>query len=339
MSVKILVTGSNGFIGSHLVEELTKRRYDVYCLVRKTSNLSYLRGLDVKYLYGDVEDKKSLEEAVKNGFDYIFHLAAVVRAVDPQTYYKVNLEGTKNLLEVSAKFNPRCLQMFIFLSSQAVTGPSPSDASHDEEKPKNENDACNPITDYGKSKLLAEQEVMKYKDNIPVVIIRPSTVYGPRDKDVYFIFKLANYGIFPIIGDKNRKISVCFVKDLVNALVSLVERKFNTEINGKIYFIAEEKPYRWDEIGEVLSTALRKKLVKLTIGKNTLFLAAAISEQTAKLFSKGQTIFNRQKAQELIGSWACDVSLAKKELRFVAKIPLLEGARITFSWYKKHRWL
>jgi nucleoside-diphosphate-sugar epimerase len=329
MNTKILVTGSNGFIGSHLVEELVKRKYDVYCLVRKTSNLSYLQGLNVKYIYGDVCHKESLEEAVKD-VDYIFHLAAVVRAVEPQIYYKVNQEGTKNLLEACVKFNAQ-LRKFIFLSSQAVTGPSYT--------VKNENEACSPITDYGKSKYLAEQEVAKYKNKIPIVTIRPSTVYGPRDKDVYFIFKLANYGIFPIIGDKDRKISVCFVKDLVKVLTSIVEKEFGADINGKTYFIAEEKCYTWGEVGEILSIALKKKLIKIHVGENILFSAAAISERAAKLFSRGQTIFNRQKAHELLGNWACDVSLAKKELGFTAETPLLEGARVTFNWYRENGWL
>ena len=186
MKTKVLITGANGFIGSHLVEYLSRHDYEISCLIRKTSNLQWLEKSSVEFITGEITDKTSLVHAVTEK-DYIFHLASLTKAISPVDYYRVNTEGAKNLLQACAMHNP-ALKRFVLVSSQAAAGPSPSEKAIDETFPPH------PITDYGKSKWEAEKIAREYMEKIPITIIRPPAVYGPRDRDVYVQFKMVKGG-------------------------------------------------------------------------------------------------------------------------------------------------
>jgi nucleoside-diphosphate-sugar epimerase len=134
-----LVTGATGFIGSHLVEALLQKGVQVRCLVRKTSDLSWLKNLPIEVFRGNCNDKASLEEAVK-GVDQVFHLAGVTKAVEEKTYFEVNALGTENLIHACLENNPR-LQKFVYVSSQAAAGPCQNGGK------KRESDRCEPVSD------------------------------------------------------------------------------------------------------------------------------------------------------------------------------------------------
>jgi len=119
--LKALVTGGTGFIGSHLVEALLQRGIQVRCLLRKTSDMKWLKGLPVEVRFGDCNDKTSLREAV-GGVEQVFHLAGVTKAIHEKTYFEVNAFGTENLIHACLEHNPR-IEKFIYLSSQAAAGP------------------------------------------------------------------------------------------------------------------------------------------------------------------------------------------------------------------------
>ncbi|MEO8447108.1 MAG: NAD(P)-dependent oxidoreductase, partial [bacterium] len=174
--MKALVTGATGFVGSHLVDRLIEKNYEVYCLKRKTSSTKWLDGKNVKFVEGDLFSNEALGNCIRE-MDYVFHVAGLVKAKTKQGFYHGNTEATKNLLEITYKVNPG-IKKFIFISSQAAAGPTLTD------KPKDENDKPEPITTYGITKLKAEEEVEKYKDKFPVTIIRPPAVFGPRDTEI-----------------------------------------------------------------------------------------------------------------------------------------------------------
>lgn len=178
----ILVTGANGFIGSHLVRQLLSLKEkenwkeEIVCLVRSTSNLSSLKGLNVKLVIGDLRDKETLVNAVKEA-KYIFHLGAELYAISRNRFLAANTEGTRNLISVVAKYNRHNLERFLFVSSQAAAGPSPN------MEPTNEdNEPPPPVSWYAESKLEAEKIVMQYVPEIDVTIVRPCSVYGERTR-------------------------------------------------------------------------------------------------------------------------------------------------------------
>ena len=182
---RVLVTGGTGFIGSHLVERLLGNGYDVTCLVRELRQVRWLQGMEVRLAQGDCMLPESLADAVP-GVSLVFHCAGLTKGKHARDYYSVNHLGTKNLLDACARHNPG-MRKFILVSSLAAAGPSGRTAGKTTDTP-------HPVSDYGRSKLLAEEETLKFKDRFPVVILRPSAVYGPRDADVFELFRWAAKG-------------------------------------------------------------------------------------------------------------------------------------------------
>ena len=325
---KALVTGATGFVGSHLVEELLDKGYQVRCLVRKTSNLRWLSGLDLEYAYGNIAEKSSLKDAVKD-IDFIFHVAGLTKAKNREEYFKANAEGTKNLVEVCLEENPQ-VQKFVYISSQAAVGPG------DDMKPLDETAPCRPITHYGESKLEGERIVLQHASQLPVTIIRPPAVYGPRDSDMLGFFKVANKGFRISFGRGESFLSLCYVKDLINGIILAAE---NPKSIGQIYFIADDKVYSWTEAFKIIARVLNKRTIPLRIPKSIVLFLAFILEHFSKLFGR-TAVFNTQKAKEITQRyWILDVSKAKAELGFSPRYDLERGAKETVRWYKEKGWL
>jgi nucleoside-diphosphate-sugar epimerase len=333
---KALVTGANGFVGSHLVEGLLSKGYHVICLVRKTSNLRWLSGLNVEYVYADISEKESLSREagssgknVLNDVDFVFHVAGLTKAKSKEEYFKANYEGTKNLLEAYVENNQQ-IKRFVYISSQAAVGPGKDDQPLDETAP------CNPVTDYGKSKLEGEKIVLEFSSKLPVTIIRPPAVYGPRDSDILSFFKVANYGFKTFFGKGESYLSLCYIEDLIDGIILAAE---SPKATGQIYFIADDQIYSWKEAFRIVAKVLNKKTITLKIPKVFLYAIAFVSENVARLLGK-PTVINVQKVREITQKyWLCDVSKAKRELGFSPQYPLEEGAKKTVRWYKEKGWL
>ncbi|MEW5902595.1 MAG: NAD(P)-dependent oxidoreductase, partial [Acidobacteriota bacterium] len=220
-SKKALVTGATGFIGSHLAEELLRRGYEVRCLVRRPRRGDWIERLAVQLVLGDCRDKPSLFSAVEE-VDYVFHLAAVINALSWDEYYQANVLGTLNLLEACAERNPR-LRKFVLVSSISAAGPS------ERGRPLREEDPCRPISDYGRSKKMAEEAVAERGGRFPWVIVRPPNVTGPRQKELEEVIRLIKKRIKPLVGEEEPQTSLCYVGDVVDALILCAEKP---EANG-----------------------------------------------------------------------------------------------------------
>ena len=326
--MKALVTGATGFIGSHLVEALLEKNVEVRCLVRPESNRRWLRDREIEFCTGDCRDPGSLLAAV-TGVDLVFHLAGVVRARNYEEYFLSNSIGTRNLLTACLKGNPG-LGHFVLVSSQAAAGPSPDG------QPLHEYDAARPISAYGWSKLMAEKEVLEIKNELPVAIVRPSPVYGPRDRDFHSLFKMIKLGLSPVIGREKRYIHLTYVRDVVEGTWLAAHSK-QTETGP--YFLADQRCYSWREIGQVLGEVFNKKTRQLTIPKSVSWLIARCAELWAALLRRPATL-NREKRREMLARyWLCDTTLAREQLGFRATHPLPVGARYTLRWYRDNRWL
>jgi dihydroflavonol-4-reductase len=325
---RALVTGANGFVGSHLVEGLLERGYRVRGLVRKTSNLRWLSGLEFEHIYGDIADKDSLKGVFEN-VDLVFHSAGLTKAKNKEEYFSANAEGTRNLAEACLEENPK-LQRLVYISSQAAVGPGA------DERPLNENASCRPITDYGESKLAGEKIVLQHSSQLPITIIRPPAVYGPRDAGVLGFFKVVSKGFRVSFGKGESFLSLVYVKDLVDGIIQAAE---NPGSVGQIYFIADDKVYSWKEAFSIIATALDKRTVPLRIPKSVVFFLAFISENFSKVLGK-TAAFNTQKAKEITQRyWGLDVSKAKAELGYSPKYGFERGAAETVRWYQDMGWL
>lgn len=325
---RVLVTGGTGFVGSHLVERLLRYGYDVTCLVRNLRNLRWIEGLNVRLAQGDCTQPESLVAAVQ-GVSLVFHCAALTKARLARNYYIVNHLGTKNLLEACARYNPG-IEKFILVSSQAAAGPSPDG------RPVDDGNTARPVSDYGRSKLLAEGEARAYKDRLPVVIIRPSSVYGPRDADVYELFRWASRGLTFEMTGGDRYFNLCYVEDLAASLVLSAE--LGTK-SGSVYFVAENRSYSWSEFRALLLSTggVKARTIKLPYGAAYLI---GLATELGSLFTKKPGLTNRQKVREAAQRyWLCDVGKIENDLRFRAEYPLQKGLELTWQWYRKNKWL
>jgi nucleoside-diphosphate-sugar epimerase len=326
--MKVLVTGSTGFIGSHLVELLIKNGHEVRCLIRKTSSLNWLKGLPVQYLEGDLFDLAALRRAVE-GVGFVYHSAGLTKAKTEEEYFRANVTGTRNLLEAVSEVSPG-LSRFVLVSSQTAVGPSPTITPIIEEA------SPHPITSYGRSKLKAEEACISLASNLNITICRLPAVYGPRDRDVFEFFHTMSMGLQPVVGFRDKYVSLIHVRDVVRGLVLAAE---SSKAIGQTYFISSKDIYNWRDVGNTTKEVLRKSAFRLRIPEAGVYMIAGIAEVMAK-FSPKPALINFEKARDMVQDyWTCDSSKARRDFGYEQEVSLEEGVRDTVSWYKTMGWL
>lgn len=327
-SVNVLVTGGTGFVGSHLVDLLLEKQYNVRCLIRTSSDTKWLRNKPMEFVYGDLFDGNALREAV-SGVEYVYHSAGVTKARTKEEYYRGNAIGTKNLLETTLRHNPK-LKRFVHISSQAAVGPSETRTPIAEDRP------ANPLTTYGKSKWQAEEECHAMIGRLPITIVRPPVVYGERDKDVFEFFNTYKKGLQPMVGFSEKLVSMIHVVDLVRGIVMAGE---SSRTAGETYFITSARQYGWKEIGEATRKAMNRKALRVRLPEFVVYIIAAFAE-CFSLFSSKAALINFEKARDMVQDyWTCDPSKAKRDFGFEQEISLEAGIRRTVDWYRANQWL
>jgi len=321
--MKVLVTGSNGFIGSHLAEVLARRGDDVVCLVRKTSRTDSLAGAKVGFAVGDVRDLESLRPAVR-GMDRIFHLAGVINASSWAAYHEANTVGTQNLIGACLEENPG-LEKFVFVSSISALGPSPPGKALDETA------ECRPVSDYGRSKRLAEQAVLEAAGRLPVTILRPANILGPRQSELFESIKLLSRGIKPLVGRVESRTSVAAVEDLVRAIVLAAD---DPRSRGQIYLVTDGCSYSWRELTDAVAFALGPRRRYLKIPFPVQYAVAAGSELGARLKRTTPRLTRSNVTAPRKFDWVYDGSKIGRELGFVPEHDMADAVRRTVEWYR-----
>jgi nucleoside-diphosphate-sugar epimerase len=325
---KAFVTGATGFIGSHLVDELLKKNYEIRCLIRKNSNTKWLKDKPVEFIEGDLFTDEVLKKAL-NEVDYVYHVGGVTFAKKKEEFIRGNIDATKSLLEAAYKYNPG-LKKFIHVSSQAGVGPS------FDGKPIDETRDYFPLTAYGRSKVEAEKTVISFFDKLSATIVRPSAVYGPRDYAIYEYFKSMSRGLQPLIGFDNKLVSLIHGVDLVKGFILAGESEISS---SSIYFISSEKFYNWRDVGAMTQRLLGRKTVKVVIPHFAVKTTAFFS-QVFGFFSSKPTVLNIEKSRELTQRfWICSIEKAQRELGFKESFTLEEGFKDTIDWYRKEGWI
>jgi 2-alkyl-3-oxoalkanoate reductase len=327
--VRILLTGGSGFIGSYVADQFSELGHTVRALVRSSSDkraLGNVPGLELAT--GAVNDLASLDEAVK-GCDAVVHVAGLVKARSTKEFFDVNAEGTKNLLE--AAIAAGSVRRFVQVSSLAAIGPSFDGQPVDEDTPPH------PVNDYGRSKLAGEVAVLAASEKIPVTVIRPPLVYGPRDHETLSFFKAIKHGMLPIIGDGRNTLSVIYAVDCAAAIVAAA---LSDGPSGKAYFVEDGAIYVWREALEDVEKALGKRaFLHRGMPMWTLRLAAAASQTRGK-FSNTAQMLTLDKVKELEQRhWVCGGAAARRDLAWAPQVQWPEGVRLAAEWYRKEGWL
>lgn len=314
--MKALITGANGFIGSHLVQELVNRGWAVSCLVRKTSRLESLQGSSVGMVIGDTRDKESLRQAVR-GQEVVFHLAGAINAPDLKTYHEINAVGTLNLVEACLEENP-ALRKFVHVSSISAAGPSPSGTALREE------DECRPISDYGRSKREAEVFILERGDRLAATIIRPPNVIGPRQKELADSIRLIRKRILPLVGTGETQTSLAAVGDVVAALILAAEKP---ESRGQIYFVTDGRAHSWREITRTVVEALGMRGPFLKVPYGVQYAVAAAIEAVARIRRKTPALSRAIVKDSRRYFWVYDSSKIERELGFRPSFEVTESIR------------
>ncbi|RMF60110.1 MAG: NAD(P)-dependent oxidoreductase [Calditrichaeota bacterium] len=327
--MRYFVTGATGFIGSWVAQFLVEKGEEVTCLIRESSNLRWLKELPVELVKGSLFQPETLKEAIKQA-DYVLHIAGVTKALSIEDYYRGNVDTTRNLMELIRGYNPG-IKKLVFLSSQAAVGPSL------EGRALVESDPPHPISDYGRSKLKSEEVVLKYQNEIPVTILRPPAVYGPRDSDILNVFKNIHWGVNLKVGIKDQVVSIIHVHDLARGIILAAELPQSA---GETYFICNDEPVAWSEVTYYLQDIMNKKrVITISIPPGVARGIATLIEFQARLRGK-PTILNRQKIAEVDAQyWVISNEKIKNQLHFVPHIPLYDGLFETWRWYRQMGWL
>jgi len=326
--MNIGITGASGFIGYHLLNKLIELGYNVKIFRRKSSRPLKIEDTEkIKFVYGDYLNPESLRDFVAE-LDYLIHCGGVIKALHKEDFIQGNFISTRNLVDAVNRYN-KSLKRFIFLSSQSAQGPSKG-----KDNLRREDDPPEPVSWYGKSKLMAENYIINHIE-VPYTIFRPSSVYGEGDKETARFFKYAKVGVFPFpAGEKH--INLIYVKDLVNIIIKSLE--FEVAQN-QIYFVSDGINYSLSEIAEFLKTLLKKKyFITLKIPLMLMIPVFSVSEFFSKLIKK-PSMLNMDKLRELKEKyWLGSTEKIENELGFKAQFNVFRGFPVVYKWYKENQW-
>ncbi|MDL2265905.1 NAD(P)-dependent oxidoreductase [Parabacteroides sp. OttesenSCG-928-G21] len=334
---KVLITGASGFIGSFLVKEALRRDYEVWAGVRLTSSRANLQDERIRFISLQLNDLEVLSCQLSNhkeeygSWDYVIHNAGLTKALNKADFYRVNAEYTNNLIK-ALQLSEAVPEKFLLMSSLSTFGGG-NDKTYEPIRP----DSLQvPETEYGKSKLEAENYV-RHQTLCPFVILRPTGVYGPGDKDYFMEIKSIQSGFDFAVGSPPQQLTFIYVKDL--AEVAFVALESGKAINRE-YFVADGEVYSDEDFARMIQEILGKKhLFRARIPAPLVYMVCVCSEWIGKLLKKSMTL-NTDKYRILKQrNWICDASLLQDELDFRPTYTLREGLTEAIAWYRENKWL
>ncbi|SIQ85076.1 NAD-dependent epimerase/dehydratase family protein [Pontibacter lucknowensis] len=330
MKERVLITGASGFVGHHLVEAAVQAGLEVYAAVRPSSEVAHLQNFDIHYTSLKFNDSAALvKELEEKQYHYIIHAAGITKAKSEQEYNSVNADYTQKLALAALEADIP-LKKFVFISSLAALGP----VVYSDTTPIHEQSKAQPVTAYGKSKLLAEQYLAELKD-LPLVVLRPTAVYGPREKDIFIVLKTLNLGLEPYISNKPQWLSFVYVKDLARAVIQAL----GSEIHHAYYNVSDGNSYDRYALATITKRILGRKAIRFHVPMGVVTVMARLLEAAYATSSKMPAL-NKEKLNELAAeNWNCSIDRIRQDLGFVPEYDLEKGLAHTLKWYKENNWL
>ena len=331
--MKILITGASGFIGSFIVEEALKRGFETWAAVRKSSSKAYLQDERINFIELNLSSKEQLVEQLKGkGFDYVVHAAGVTKCLNKQDFSRINTLGTESLVDALIEVGMP-LKRLVFISSLSIFGAIKEQQPYEEIR---ETDSPQPNTAYGKSKLEAEKYLESLGTRVPYIILRPTGVYGPREKDYFIMAKSIKGHSDFAVGYKRQDITFVYVQDVVQAVFLALEKGEN----GRKYFLSDGLVYQSTTFSDLIHEELgRPWWIRITapvwVLRIVTFFGEYVGRMTGKVTALNNDKYNILKQR----NWRCDIQPAIDELGYQPKYDLKQGVKETIKWYKDNGWL
>jgi len=319
--MKVLITGAGGFIGSHLVDSQLEQGHDVRA-VDLHLNLLQPQSANphLEAICGDITDKNLLNKLV-NGVEVIYHLASAHLDVSlsDEHYRRVNVGATRSLLEAASMAGVR---RFVHCSSVGVIGDV-------ENPPADETTDCHPTNIYEQTKLEGEREALAYshRTGLPVVVMRPAWVYGPRCPRTSKLMRTISKGRFLFFGNGQNLRHPVYIKDAVKGLELCASAE---GVNGEVFIIAGESAVPVAELVSVMSRELGVRAPKLHLPIALGLLGGYSLEMAFKLISK-QPPFSRRSVDFFLKHNAYNIGKAKRMLSYQPQMDLRAGIKKTIQ--------
>lgn len=330
--MKILITGASGFIGSFIVEEALRRGFETWAAVRGSSSRQFLTDERIHFIELNLSSEEQLCEQLKDHqFDYVVHAAGVTKCLKKTDFHRINTEGTQNLVRVLLALQMR-IKRFVYISSLSIMGAIREQQPYTEIL---ESDEAKPNTAYGKSKLEAEKWLATVKD-LPYVVLRPTGVYGPRERDYFMMAKSIRAHTDFAVGYKPQDITFVYVLDVVQAIFLALEKG----APGRKYFLSDGQVYRSSAFSDLIRRELGNPWwIRITAPLWLLRIITFCGEYVGRITGKVTALNNDKYHIMKQRNWRCDIGPARRELGFEPKFQLEEGVRLTIRWYKENGWL
>lgn len=326
----VLVTGATGFTGTHLVKALCAAGVKVRAIVRSTSNREALNDLPVEWVEGDVFDQQTVKRACQN-VKYIFHVAAAYREakISDEVYWNVHVKSTQLLVEYASQ--QTAFKRFVHISTVGVHG-------HIKSPPADESCAFSPGDQYQVTKVEAENWIRKFaRDNdFPISVIRPAAIYGPGDRRLLKVFKLAKLPIIPVLGFGCKGLyHLIHVTDLVNFMILAAD---HPRALGEVYICGNENPISIKDMIALISKRLNRTPRFVRLPATPFFLLGDLCELICKPLNIEPPIYRRRVAFFTKDRWFKTDKL-REHTGFKAQYTNSSGIEELTDWYREAGWL
>ncbi len=322
--MRVALTGATGFVGSHLLEALARRGDTLACLVRTATLEPPLRALGARVVKGDLADERALADLV-DGAEVVHHVAGRVAAPSEAEFLRVNRDGTRRVVEAAARAGVRRL---VYVSSLAVTGPTVPGRPLDASGPPR------PVTAYGRSKQAGEEEVRA--GGVPFTIVRPPVVFGPRDREVLRLFRIARTGVVPVLGDGTQELSLVFGPELADALVAAA---VSPRTEGGTYHAAHPDVITQRGFVEAIARAVGRRPRVIALPPPVVRAGLRLSGLVARLRGRA-SVLDPAKGDELLApAWACTTAELERDAGWRSRVSLEEALVRTARAYRDAGWL
>ena len=333
--MKILVTGASGFIGSFIVEEGLRRGMEVWAAMRRSSSKQFLKDPRINFIELNLDSTEQLIEQLRgHEFDYVVHAAGVTKCLNKADFHRINTEGTKHLVNALLALQMP-LRRFVYVSSLSVFGAIREQQPYEAIR---ESDTPQPNTEYGRSKLEAEQwlDQLQTDQPFPYVVLRPTGVYGPRERDYFLMAQSIKQHSDFAVGYKRQDITFVYVEDVVQA-VFLACEKGQT---GRKYFLSDGEVYQSSTFSDLIRRELGSPwCLRITAPIWVLRIVTWIGDKVGRMTGKISALNNDKYHILRQRNWRCDIEPARRELGYEPKFTLERGVPLTIKWYKENGWL